>query len=100
MYESFETNLSFEYLQKIIDKIKEPICLLGGWAVYLTVNDNYRKLMHRDYIGSRDIDLGFHVDKNWSPEELKNSFIAKTLMSLEKELDFKPLAFRLFSSFI
>jgi len=99
MYESFETKLSFEYLQKIIDKIKEPTCLLGGWAVYLTVNENYRKLMHRDYIGSRDIDLGFHVDKNWSSEELKSSFIAKTLMSLEKELDFKPLAFRLFKQF-
>lgn len=99
MYESFETEISFEYLGKIIKKLEEPICLLGGWAVYLTVNDNFKRLMHRDYIGSKDIDLGFHVDKNWTLEELKKSPIVKTLISLEKELDFKPLAYRLFKQF-
>lgn len=99
MYDPFETEISFQYLKRVINKLKEPICLLGGWAVYLIVNNNFSRLMHRDYIGSRDIDLGFHVDKKWSLEELNKSAIAESLKMLEKELGFKPLTFRLFKQF-
>lgn len=99
MYNLFETETSFEYLKKVIIKLEEPVCLLGGWAVYLIVNNNFNKAMHRDYIGSRDIDLAFHVDKKWSIDELKKSSIANALTVLEKEMGFKPLSYRLFKQF-
>ena len=55
MYDILETNLSLEYLKKI-SKIKNTI-LIGGWAAYFYVNDNYRKAFGLDYLKSRDIDL-------------------------------------------
>ena len=43
LYTKFETEISYKYLQQIINFLDEPICLLGGWAVYITVNDNFKK---------------------------------------------------------
>ena len=65
LYNEFETETSYKYLQQIIKILEEPICLLGGWAVYLTVNDNFNKNQGRNYLGSRDIyDLWFLSKKN------------------------------------
>jgi hypothetical protein len=36
------------------------------------------KVNGRNYIGSRDIDLGFHIDPRWSTEELQKSAFAKS----------------------
>ncbi len=55
MYDILETDLSFEYLKKIF-KIKNPI-LIGGWATYIYVNENYRKAFGLDYLKSRDVDI-------------------------------------------
>ena len=58
MYDELETNLSFEYLKKIIEEYKEfKIGVIGGWAVYFYINNNYRKAFGIDYLKSRDIDL-------------------------------------------
>ena len=57
--------------------------LLGGWAVFLTVNESYRAAVGRDYLGSKDVDLGFHIDPTWSLEELKASSYAKALKAIE-----------------
>jgi hypothetical protein len=65
--------------------------VLGGWAVRFLVNDRYRENTGRDYLGSRDIDLGFHMAAN--PE---NSAFAKTLEKLEKDLGFRHVSFRLY----
>ena len=59
LYSNFETETSYSYLQKIIKTIDEPICILGGWAVYFTVNKTFQKDQGRNYLGSRDIDLGY-----------------------------------------
>ncbi len=64
LYSKFETETSYQYLKRIIEVLNEPVCLLGGWAVYLTVNTRFRESQGRNYLGSRDIDIGFHVDKN------------------------------------
>jgi len=93
LYNEFETETSYKYLQQIINILEEPICLLGGWAVYLTVNDNFNKNQGRNYLGSRDIDLGFHINRNLDKEQLKNTTIAKSLSLLEND-GFKPLGFR------
>jgi hypothetical protein len=93
LYSKFETETSYKYLQQIINILDEPVCLLGGWAVYLTVNDNFKKDQGRNYLGSRDIDLGFYINKNIDKSQLKNTTIAKSLSLLKKE-GFKPLGFR------
>ena len=50
-------------LSKVLSELGGQVCLLGGWAVYLTVNENFRASEGRNFMGSRDIDLGFHVDQ-------------------------------------
>jgi len=93
LYNELETKTSYRYLQQVVNILDEPICILGGWAVYLIINDNFQKEQGRNYLGSRDIDLGYYIDKNFNKEQLKNSSIAKSLSLLQKE-GFKPLGFR------
>lgn len=93
IYSEFETKTSYRYLQQIVGILEEPICILGGWAVYIMVNDNFKKQEGRNYLGSRDIDLGFHLDDNLNKEQLKDTTLAKSLSIIVKE-GFKPQGFR------
>ena len=95
MYAEFETRTSYKYLQKVISALEEPICILGGWAVFLHVNKNFKKAQGRQYLGSRDIDRGFHLDKNATIEQMKNSALSKSLDILQDKLKFKSVSFRL-----
>ena len=96
MYKEFETRASYKYLKKIIGNLKESICMLGGWAVFFHVNKKFQEAQGRPYLGSRDIDLGFHIKENSSDKELKNSTLNQTISTLKEKLGFKPLSFRLF----
>ena len=93
LYTEFETETSYRYLKRLINFLNEPVCLLGGWAVYMTVNENFKREYGRNYLGSRDIDLGFHVDRNLNEDQLKNSALARSLSLLEED-GFKLLGFR------
>lgn len=65
MYDELETNLSFEYLKKIIERCEGlKIGVIGGWAVYFYVNENYRKAFGADYLKSRDID--FYINSTYA----------------------------------
>jgi hypothetical protein len=86
LYQKYETDNSYKYLQQIIDLLEEPICLLGGWAVFFTVNELYKKETGSDYLGSKDIDLGFHIDMNFKEHQLKNTTMGKTILLLEKNV--------------
>ena len=81
-------------LVTVLSKVTKPLCLLGSWAVYLTVNENYRKDKGRSYQGSKDIDLGFHFSKNESEESLINSAFNQSIKALER-IGFYPVGFRL-----
>jgi len=59
MYDARETELSQRHLQQVIQELEEPVCIIGGWAVHFMVNERYKEATGRDYLGSRDIDLGF-----------------------------------------
>ena len=91
MYDDVEVEISRRYLDKVTEVLDEPIVMLGGWAVYLTVNEGYKGLTGRGYIGSRDIDLGFHIDENSESKTLND-----VIETLREELGFSPLSFRLF----
>lgn len=83
MYTDNEIGISKSNLSTVISNVKEPVCLLGGWAVYVTVNQKFHAEHGIDYIGSRDIDLGFHTDEAWSDVQLQNSAFAKSIEILK-----------------
>src|SRR3989338_9415152 len=88
MYKDTETEISYKYLKIVISELKEPICILGGWAVFFIVNENYQKQMARIYIGSRDIDIGFN-----SVSSFKHA-----ASILENRLNFKFVSFRYYKN--
>ncbi len=86
--------MSRAYLE-VVDRVAaEPVCLLGGWGVYYTVAEAYRRLFRRDYAFSRDIDVGFRLDPGWGKEELAESAMARTMAALKLE-EFVGEGFRL-----
>jgi hypothetical protein len=88
MYKDIETDISYEYLKIVISELKEPICILGGWAVFFTVNEIFKQEMSRNYLGSKDIDIGFYNFKCFK----------EAADILEKRLKFEPVAFRYFKA--
>lgn len=58
------TELSEQELREVFEAAEPPVCLLGGWAVHLHVNPGFRSEHGREYIGSRDIDIGVHIDSS------------------------------------
>jgi len=88
MYKDIETETSYKYLKTVVSELKEPICVLGGWAVFFTVNENYKKQMARVYIGSRDIDIGFN----------SISSFRHAASILENRLKFKFVSFRYYKN--
>src|SRR3989338_7234765 len=92
MYKDAETETSYKYLKIVISELKEPICILGGWAVFFTVNKNYQKLALRVYIGSRGIDVtalclfsGAHID---GIIKAGKSFVTKEKLKKFSNMDF------------
>ena len=71
----------------------DEACLLGGWAVYLTVNRNFSSLQWRNFMGPMDIYLGFHVNCEWAYAQLKSYALARTI-AIISEAGFKPVSFR------
>lgn len=98
VYEPNEVKTSEEQLERVFKQLKGPICLLGGWATYYIVNKNFEKTNGRKYIGSRDIDIGFHIDKDWTEEQLKESQFTAVIKAFES-MGFRSLSFRLFKDF-
>ena len=90
MYDMEITELSRSYIIKLTNELGSDLCLIGGWAVYGQVTKGYEAETERIYIGSKDIDLGFHVDPDWSETEILDSRLLKTIRILTEELDFEP----------
>ena len=84
MYRTREVKISENWLTGIFS-LDYEMCLIGGWAVYETVNRSYMEDTGRPYIGSRDIDIGFHIDPSWNLEQVKSSDYLKLLRHLEKK---------------
>jgi len=84
MYGDVETEASRRYLEIITERLDVEFCLIGGWAVHHLVQERYGRLTRRDYLGSRDIDLGFPIPEGVS--------VLKTL--LIDDLGFSTRSFR------
>lgn len=77
------TGLSEQELQAVFEAATPPVCLLGGWAVHLHVNPGFQAAHGRAYIGSRDIDIGVHVDPGWTAEELTGASVGESISAIE-----------------
>src|SRR3989344_4763591 len=98
MYEDFQTKISFEYIDELKKELKRPLVILGGWAIYFLVTKNFHNLEGKNYLGSKDLDLGYHLKEDMSKEELSNSNLAYDLSKL-KEMGFNVLGFRFMKQF-
>jgi len=85
LYDVQETNVAIEALRTISRSLPEPFLLIGGWAVYLTVNESFSKMHGTSYLGSRDIDICFHVDPGQDIDTLRGSTFARALEVVKKE---------------
>jgi len=93
MYEKYQTDLSWKYVQKITSELNKPLTLIGGWAVYFLVKDKFKEIYGKDYLGSKDIDLGYELKG-----DLKKSNLYKDIEYLKKQ-GFRILGFRLMQEF-
>jgi hypothetical protein len=98
LYDPHEISTSSKQLATIFKQLAEPACLLGGWATYHLVGQNFESATGRQYIGSRDIDLGFHIDKHWTEEHLRTSAFMTAMKTLES-MGFTSVSFRLVKDF-
>jgi len=98
-YAEAVTRLSEGELRDVLTAAEPPVCLLGGWAVHLHVTDGFRNAYDRPYIGSRDIDLGVHIDPEWSKEELAASPVTTTLERIEADLGYRRGRFGFYQEF-
>jgi hypothetical protein len=98
-YAEAVTRLSEGELRDVLSASEPPVCLLGGWAVHIHVTEGFRAAYDRSYIGSRDIDLGVHIDPKWSPEELAGSSVATTLNKIVTVLEYRRGRFGFYQEF-
>ena len=94
LYSEHEINISKANLSTVASSVPSPLCLLGGWAVFLLVNKNFKKMHGREYHGSKDIDLGFYFSIQEDEDSLKKSLFNKSIIAL-KEIGFTPQSFRM-----
>jgi hypothetical protein len=62
------------------------------------VNKNFEKITGKKYIGSRDIDIGFQIHRNWTEEQLKKSKFSAAIKQIE-DMGFRSVSFRLVKDF-
>jgi hypothetical protein len=93
------TRFSEQELQRILDIVSPPICLLGGWAVHLHVTEAFQAEHGRPYIGSRDIYLGVYVDPSWNSDTLQSKPVATTLNAIESEMAYNRGRFGFYQYF-
>jgi len=98
-YATAVTTLSEDELQDLVSVAQQPACLLGGWAVHLQVTDGFQKAHGRPYIGSRDIDLGVHIDPEWTAPDLREAPVATTLERIENDLGYHRGRFGFYKQF-
>jgi hypothetical protein len=77
------TELSEQELHAVFEAAEPPVCLLGGWAVHLHVTPGFQAEHGREYIGSRDIDIGVHVDMSWTEEDFPETPVGDSISAIE-----------------
>jgi hypothetical protein len=90
MYDADELTSAREALEALMAALPGPMVLLGGWAVYHIVNGSYTRELGIPYLGSRDIDVGFHVDPAWTDDDLRSSPLAGAI-EVARSMGYGPM---------
>ena len=98
-YSDEVTEFSESELQQLLEVTSPPASLLGGWAVHLHVTEAFEAENGREYIGSRDIDLGVHVEPEWDIETLQSTPVSTTLTAVESEMEYNRGRFGFYQYF-
>jgi hypothetical protein len=84
IYDAVETRVSEQALAALARDLPSPLILLGGWAVHLTVNENYMREHGLRYLGSRDVDLGFHIPRDITETEMIMGSFCQAIVILKR----------------
>src|SRR3989344_354477 len=85
MYDPIETDVSYEYMLKLKESLKNlRFAIIGGWGVFLHVKKEYQRAFGKEYLRSRDIDI--FVDSKEEINFLKN---IKSLGFIESTYKFR-----------
>jgi len=99
MYDKDELTSAQGALETLVGILPGSMVLLGGWAVFHTVNDSYVREHDIPYLGSRDVDVGFHVDPSWTDDELASSPISQAI-DVARDLGYHPMGSFRYCKFI
>lgn len=83
LYDRVEYESALTALKEIVTQLPEPFVLIGGWGVYVTVNDSFTKEHGAQYLGSRDIDICFQVDPDCSESDLRTCTFSQALTVIQ-----------------
>ena len=79
LYDRTEYESALTALKEIVAQLPEPFVLIGGWGVYVTVNESFTNEHGSQYLGSRDIDVCFQVDPECSESDLKTCTFSQAI---------------------
>lgn len=99
MYDRDELRSAQGALGTLLGALPGPFVLLGGWAVYHTVQGSYRRDHGISYLGSRDLDVGYHVDPSWSDDELRASALSRAI-EVARGIGYSPMGSFRFCRFV
>lgn len=99
MYDADELTSAQDALETLVEALPDTMILIGGWAVYHIVNGSYSQEHGIPYLGSRDIDVGIHVDPFWTNGELLSSPLSRAI-EVAKGMGYGPMGSFRFCRFI
>jgi len=79
LYDIAEYGPALNALKEIVAQLPEPFVLIGGWGVYVTVNESFTDEHGSSYLGSKDIDVCFQVDPECSESDLKTCTFSQAI---------------------
>jgi hypothetical protein len=83
LYDRVEYDSALTALKEIVAQLPEPFVLIGGWGVYVTVNESFQDEHGASYLGSRDIDVCFQVDPGCSESDLRACTFSKAIAVIQ-----------------
>lgn len=90
LYNDVLTQESAKRLEGLLKDLPHPVALVGGHAVRLAVQHAWKGHFGEDYFGSRDIDVCYWVDPQWTVDEFQSSAIGQAPHRI-KEIGYIPM---------
>lgn len=90
VYRDVLTEESQARLARLVQDLPHPVALAGGHAVRYIVREGWKDRFGQSYFGSRDIDVCYYVDPEWSEEEFRSSAAGQAPERIQ-EIGYQPM---------